>query len=366
MYRKPQPFFLSVPVLLLLVPACGNSDNNVGTIPSSGGSGGNAGSGGVTGGWAGPDCVGPDGKKVPVGASYTQDCKQCTCEIITLEPLTSDFRCAYLVCPEASVGSGGAGGSTGTGYCTDRSGKTYAVGESFQQECNTCWCDLRRDGVGTVITCTMKGCSVDADVVWPAADAAVPTGGTLGTGGISGTGGTPWPPPIDAPLGNGGAGGGGSGGSSMGGGGDSGSTDTAEYCSYNGRTYRFGVTFRATDGCNECWCASPGGQAVATCTLLACGDAGWPNFFQPSKCLACASNELCVAYYDGTCKPMQSTCREVSATTRQSILVDHQSCFAKPTGDEICGTQNGGHFWGCGAPPCPNEPLLSDVNCYGP
>ena len=76
-----------------------------------------------------------------------------------------------------------------------------------------------------------------------------------------------------------------------------------------------------------------------------------------SACSACWADELCVAFYDGTCKPMSTACRKVSAQTRQSILVDHQSCFMKPTGDEICGNADGGMFRGCGAPPCLSEPL---------
>lgn len=85
-----------------------------------------------------------------------------------------------------------------------------------------------------------------------------------------------------------------------------------------------------------------------------------------SACSACARDELCVAYYDGTCQPLQTTCRKVSAETRESILVKHESCFMQTTSDEICGTENGQHFWGCGAPACPDEPLVSDINCYGP
>jgi hypothetical protein len=47
-------------------------------------------------------------------------------------------------------------------------------------------------------------------------------------------------------------------------------------------------------------------------------------------------------------------------------MVNHERCFAKPIGNEICGTRDGLSFWGCGEPPCPNEPLVSDINCYGP
>jgi hypothetical protein len=75
---------------------------------------------------------------------------------------------------------------------------------------------------------------------------------------------------------------------------------------------------------------------------------------------------LCVAFFDGTCKPMSATCTKVSAETRRAILVDHKRCFATPMENEICGTRNDASFWGCGDPACPNEPLQSDINCYGP
>jgi len=41
-------------------------------------------------------------------------------------------------------------------------------------------------------------------------------------------------------------------------------------CTYNGKTYANGVTFKAIDGCNSCSCAS----GMAACTLLACADGG--------------------------------------------------------------------------------------------
>jgi hypothetical protein len=84
-----------------------------------------------------------------------------------------------------------------------------------------------------------------------------------------------------------------------------------------------------------------------------------------SACAACGADELCVAYYDGLCKPLQSTCNKVSAETRQRILVNHENCFLNPLGNDVCGTRDGQTFWGCGAPSCPNETLQSDINCYG-
>ncbi len=85
-----------------------------------------------------------------------------------------------------------------------------------------------------------------------------------------------------------------------------------------------------------------------------------------SACSTCGLDELCVAYYDGRCTPLGSRCNRVGGTTRDAILVDHARCFSSPIGDEICGLSNGQHFWGCGEPPCPNQPTLSDINCYGP
>ena len=85
-----------------------------------------------------------------------------------------------------------------------------------------------------------------------------------------------------------------------------------------------------------------------------------------SACPDCGADELCVAYYDGTCMPMSTGCRKVSAETRDRILVKHENCFLNPLGNDVCGTRNGQTFWGCGDPPCPNETLLSDINCYGP
>ncbi|XP_062571504.1 kielin/chordin-like protein, partial [Saccostrea cucullata] len=39
-------------------------------------------------------------------------------------------------------------------------------------------------------------------------------------------------------------------------------------CHYNGKTYWAGDSFRATDGCNTCYCSAHGG---ALCTEMFCG-----------------------------------------------------------------------------------------------
>jgi hypothetical protein len=84
-----------------------------------------------------------------------------------------------------------------------------------------------------------------------------------------------------------------------------------------------------------------------------------------SVCPACGADELCVATYDGMCNPGSTFCRKVSAETKYRIIVDHEACFMKPLGDEVCGNVPGRLTWGCGSPPCLSEPLVADINCYG-
>jgi hypothetical protein len=46
--------------------------------------------------------------------------------------------------------------------CTDRDGKTYALGEFFKRDCNTCHCALSPDNNEPAIACTVMACTVDA------------------------------------------------------------------------------------------------------------------------------------------------------------------------------------------------------------
>jgi hypothetical protein len=208
---------------------------------------------------------------------------------------------------QAGGSSGATGGASGSGGASGPSvctwkGETYSSGESFRDDCNTCTCGALGD---TLVRCTVMACFDGG--------AGAVSGGSSGTGGISAGGGV-------ASTG-GASGAGGAGWITMDG----------------GDIHDVGETFDTAS------------DTVAS-----------------SACSACAADELCVAYYDGTCKPMQSTCNKVSAATRQAILVNHERCFAKAIGDEICGTRDGQHFWGCGEPPCGNETTPSDINCYGP
>jgi uncharacterized protein YqgV (UPF0045/DUF77 family) len=233
----------------------------------------------------------------------------------------------------ATGGASGSGGASGPSECTWK-GKTYSSGESFQDDCNTCTCGALGD---TLVRCTVMAC--------PDGGAGAASGGSSGTGGISASGGV-------ASTG----GGSGAGGITMDGGdipevGES--IDTALDVVATGDVSGAGGAGGTTmDG---------GDIPEVGAVIDAASDA-----VAASACGACAADELCVAYYDGTCKPMQSTCNKVSAATRQAILVSHERCFATAMGDEICGTRDGQHFWGCGEPPCGNETLSSDINCYGP
>jgi hypothetical protein len=141
--------------------------------------------------------------------------------------------------------------------------------------------------------------------------------------------------------------------------------DSPHYC--GSRAY-----VAATSGVTNPWCTA-GGTGVLSVTCGSSSSDGGVDGASldggvASACSQCGADELCVAYYDGTCTPMSSRCNKVSAATRESILVKHESCFMKPIGEEICGSRDSGVFFGCGEPSCgkDKEPLVSDINCYGP
>ena len=112
---------------LLLLSACPSTDNNVGTVlTDGGGAGGAAHTGGTT--------------------------------------------------PASTGTGGGSGDGSGTAGCVYQ-GVTYAKGESFKVDCNTCTCGRVGDGL---VSCTQVYC--------PGLPAS--TGGTAGAStGVSGNGG---------------------------------------------------------------------------------------------------------------------------------------------------------------------------------
>jgi hypothetical protein len=72
-----------------------------------------------------------------------------------------------------------------------------------------------------------------------------------------------------------------------------------------------------------------------------------------SACPACAPDELCVVYYDGTC-PAHPTCKKKTANCQAPVCDD--ACNR-----ELCGTST------CRAAACPTTPLYPNaLHCYGP
>jgi hypothetical protein len=49
--------------------------------------------------------------------------------------------------------------------CTDSDRKTYALGDSFKKDCNTCRCAISPDDNKPAIACTVVACTVDAATV---------------------------------------------------------------------------------------------------------------------------------------------------------------------------------------------------------
>jgi hypothetical protein len=110
--------------------------------------------------------------------------------------------------------------------------------------------------------------------------------------------------------------------------------------------------------------------AVAA-SLFAAACSNGPSTASGSACGGCAADEICVQYYDGTCKSMSATCRKVSATCQTMAKSDPQSCSqaANPSCQyEICQSpEDGGPLlFMCGSPGCPNEVAGTDIGCYGP
>ena len=80
----------------------------------------------------------------------------------------------------------------------------------------------------------------------------------------------------------------------------------------------------------------------------------------------CAADEICVAYYAGTCTSTGTSCRKVSASCQESVIVQGAACFEGPCNDDICGLKDGQHFWACNYAPCSGDTLRADAKCYGP
>jgi hypothetical protein len=144
-------------------------------------------------------------------------------------------------------------------------GKGYALGESFPATdgCNTCSCEKTGS-----ISCTEIACSNDAG--------GAPGGGASDAGGAPGT------------------------------------------CSYAGKLYKFGDTFKDSDGCNTCSCTE---QGVA-CTLIGC--------LTPCKH---GGN----SYSAGQTFPSDDGCNTCSCLGDGSIACTDKACPNPCTGDAVTG-----------------------------
>ena len=91
-------------------------------------------------------------------------------------------------------------------------------------------------------------------------------------------------------------------------------------CTYNGKTYANGVTFKATDGCNSCSCEN----GSAACTLIGCSDGGLDAttdgaatcFDSSGKTIACpvkdAGTTVDVGGTEGGAHDAASTCYDAN------------------------------------------------------
>jgi hypothetical protein len=106
---------------------------------------------GTGGGGASPDaaqaCV-ENGHSYAVGETFKSDCNTCTCT-------GSGAMCTLMACvgpSDAATDPLGTPDALGCVY----GGKTYALGASFSLDCNTCTC------TPSGVACTGKACGVDA------------------------------------------------------------------------------------------------------------------------------------------------------------------------------------------------------------
>ncbi len=382
---------LSFVLFMVTAVACGSdvgrgldaSDSALGTGGQAGGTSGATGGASGSGGASNLGTCEWKGKTYALGESFQDDCNTCTCGSLgdTL------VRCTVMACFDGGIfGSGGAAGSSSSGGVTGTggTGRVGVDGGDLREVGEASYCAPCVDeGAANMFTCPAQR-PATADDLKPVCTANLGSSVPMVTvsfgdcaplaplPGCNATAADDTVLVLSVDLGSRG------GfdchysrntGALMG---QTVSADSPHYCS--------GLAYVATtSGVTNAWCragganrlsvtcATDGGSGIDGGSVIDGGVSDAPSDAAVSSaCSACAADELCVAYYDGTCKPMQSTCNKVSAETRRAILVNHERCFAKPIGDEICGTRDGQPFWGCGEPPCPNETLPSDVNCYGP
>lgn len=233
-----------------------------------------------------------NGTKYTLGQSFKDDCNTCTCT-------ESGLSCTLMLCGHltgGSSGSGGVGGSSGSGgsggsggaggvggiggkgggggsavnpdatpqVCLE-DGRTYAVGETFMRDCNTCTCGANG------ASCTKMNC----------------------------------PKPVDA-------------GSDV-----LPKPDAATTCSYNGRTYSIGETFKMD--CNTCNCTSNG----FACTAMICFHDAGPDLVSPVDVPACSLSTNLTFGHDGG-NALYTDVNRLTATT--FTITRNYSRLVKPDG----------------------------------
>ena len=156
-----------------------------------------------------------DGKTYAIGETYDVDCNTCQCT-------TEGFACTAMACAQPG--------------CV-HDGQTYSFGESFPagDGCNSCTCNTDGSVGCTLMDCT-TGCFHNGQVYQPGQ--SFPAGDGCNTcvcapdGTVSCT-----------------------------------EADCAKICTYGGKEYGPGEDFPALDGCNKCECL---GDGSVSCTEINC------------------------------------------------------------------------------------------------
>ena len=120
-------------------------------------------------------------------------------------------------------------------------------------------------------------------------------------------------------------------------------------CEYNGETYSTGDSFDAADGCNSCSCDEEDGEAMVSCTLMACDTGDIPGV--DLDCVSMSIDECEAA----------DQCSVVTAS--QVILNEEEECFAWANSIEKVGCIN--IDMGCGDAITYAESPDTPGECYG-
>jgi Pacifastin inhibitor (LCMII) len=135
----------------------GGASGSMGGTGGAGGSAGVGGYGGAGGSTSSPDaapqgCV-EGGHTYAVGETFKRDCNTCTCT-------ANGASCSKMACPVDA--SPDLQRNSDAGQTCSFGGRSYAIGESFKSDCNTCNC------TSNGVACTTMACFQDAGPDLPA------------------------------------------------------------------------------------------------------------------------------------------------------------------------------------------------------